>query len=246
MAAGFASSKNRVEAAPAWLLHSYPYKETSLVIEVLSRDFGRLAMVARGARRPMSTLRGSLLAFQPLSLSWFGASELRTLHGAEWQGGVPQLTGLPLICGFYLNELLLKLTAREDPHTQLFAVYDEAVRELARPGVEVEPILRRFELGLLQELGYGFALDRDAEGNIIDGVSSYQFVPGRGLLPSRDLPTQVGVSMDGKVLQQMAQGQYRDPHTAQQAKALMRALLADLLGNAPLHTRKLLRDLHKL
>ena len=110
----------RLEGQPAFVLHSYPFRETSLMIEVFAKDHGRIALVARGARRPRSALRGVLLAFQPLLLSWAGKAELRTLHKAEWQGGLPQLKGSALLCGFYLNELLLKLLPRDDPHERLF------------------------------------------------------------------------------------------------------------------------------
>lgn len=244
MAVTFASSKQRVEAVPAWLLHSYPYKETSLIVETFSRQHGRVALVARGARRPMSALRGSLLAFQPLELSWFGAGELKTLHAAEWQGGVPQLAGLPLLCGFYLNELLLKLLPREDGHGRLFEAYDRAVRALAQPGQDVEPVLRRFERVLVAELGYGFALDRDLAGRPIEPDDSYRFVPGRGIVPAEG--ESAGVLLRGRTLAAMAADDYSDPQSTQQAKQLMRALLAELLGDTPLHTRKILRDLYQL
>jgi len=246
MAAGFAGNKHRVEAADAWLLHSYPYKETSLIIDVVSRDYGRVSLVARGARRPMSALRGCLMAFQPLSLSWFGAGELKTLHAAEWQGGVPQLNGLPLICGFYLNELLLKLLPHDDPHDRLFQAYDQAVRRLAHPRCEVEPILRIFELSLIRELGYGFALDRDANGHPIAPDARYQFIGERGLLPVVDRANPGESSLVGSTLLNMAAGRFDDPQTAVQAKQMMRTLLGGLLGDTPLHTRKLLRDLHRL
>ncbi|MDN3576163.1 DNA repair protein RecO [Chitinimonas viridis] len=242
----FARSKQRVEAAPCWLLHSYPYKETSLIIEVLSRQQGRVALVARGARRPTSGLRGSLLAFQPLEASWFGTGDLKTLHAAEWQGGVPQLAGLPLICGFYLNELLLKLLPREDAHPGLFDAYGRAVRALAQCPQEVEPILRRFEMTLLTEMGYGFALDKDAAGQSISKEAEYRFMTGRGIVPAFNLPSGMGVPLSGRSLAAMASGDYNEPQAAQQAKHLMRVLLAELLGEAPLHTRKILRDLHKL
>ena len=104
------------EAEPGYVLHSYSFKETSLVVEVFTRECGRIGLVAKGARRPRSALRGTLMAFQPLLLSWSGRSELRVLHRAEWVGGQPQLSGLALICGFYLNELVLKLMQRDDPH----------------------------------------------------------------------------------------------------------------------------------
>src|SRR5499427_10678215 len=106
----------RQESREAFVLHSYPYMETSLLVEAFTRAFGRVSMVARGARRPRSPLRGLLFAFQPIALSWFGKGELRTLARAEWQGGQPLLRGEGLLCGFYLNELLLRLLPREDPH----------------------------------------------------------------------------------------------------------------------------------
>ncbi|HEY9102978.1 DNA repair protein RecO [Chitinimonas sp.] len=246
MAATFARSKQRVEDAPAWLLHSYPYKETSLIIEVLSRDHGRMALVARGARRPTSSLRGNLLAFQPLLLSWFGAGDLKTLHAADWQGGVPQLAGLPLICGFYLNELLLKLLPREDPVGGLFEAYGRAARALSACPQEVEPILRSFELALLNELGYGFELGRDAKGRPVAVDGEYCYYQGQGILPSSGNPRESGVRISGRSLLGMAAGDYSQVQTGLQAKQLMRVLLAGLLGDTPLHTRKILRDLHKL
>ncbi|GAB3249943.1 DNA repair protein RecO [Chitinimonas naiadis] len=246
MVATFARSKQRVEAAPAWLLHSYPYKETSLIIEVLSRGQGRQALVARGARRPTSSLRGNLLAFQPLTLSWFGSGDLKTLHAAEWQGGVPQLAGLPLICGFYLNELLLKLLPREDPVPGLFDAYGRAMRALSAKPVEVEPILRSFELSLLMELGYGFALEKDAQGRAVTAEGEYCYFHGRGILPSSGSPQEQGVKLSGRSLLGMAVSDYSQAQTCLQAKQLMRILLAGLLGDTPLHTRKILRDLHKL
>jgi DNA repair protein RecO (recombination protein O) len=124
------AAKSRQVQEPGYVLHSYPFRETSLVIEVFTRHRGRLGLVARGARRPRSALRGTLLAFQPLTLVWGGKSELRTLHSAEWQGGVPQLQGLGLMCGFYLNELLLRLLPREDPHEALFDAYAQSLVRL--------------------------------------------------------------------------------------------------------------------
>ncbi|QDQ25534.1 DNA repair protein RecO [Chitinimonas arctica] len=242
----FARSKQRVEATPCWLLHSYPYKETSLIVEVLSRQHGRVALVARGARRPTSSLRGNLLAFQPLMLSWFGGGELKTLHAAEWQGGVAQLTGLPLICGFYLNELLLRLVPREDAHPGLFDAYRLAAIALAKAPTEVEPVLRRFELTLLTELGYGLTLARDLHGQPVEAAREYRFLSGRGIVPANEIPAGMGVGLSGRSLAAMAAGDYSEPQSALQAKQLMRVLLAELLGDAPLHTRKILRDLHKL
>ena len=113
------------------MLHAYPYKETSLIVEVFTRRFGRVGLLARGARRPRSAMRGVLLAFHPLRLSWSASAELGTLIAAEWGGGQPTLAGIGLMCGFYINELLLRLLPRDDPHEALFDAYGEALARLA-------------------------------------------------------------------------------------------------------------------
>ena len=128
-----AGAKQRIEQQPAWVLHTYPWRETSLIVEIFARDHGRVALVAKGARRPHSQLRGVLMAFQPLLMDWSGGGEVKTLVRAEWQGGQPLLTGRALICGYYLNELLVRLTAREDAHPRLFSAYADAVRSGAFP-----------------------------------------------------------------------------------------------------------------
>ncbi|WP_269533359.1 DNA repair protein RecO [Chitinimonas sp. BJYL2] len=246
MAETFARSKQRVEATPGWQLHGYPYKETSLIVDIFTRDHGRVALVARGARRPTSALRGNLMAFQPLRVSWFGSGELKTLHAAEWQGGVPQLSGLALICGFYLNELLIKLLAREDPAPGLFDAYSHAVGALSMAPADVEPILRRFELALINELGYGFALDQDAQGRPVQPLADYRYLSGKGILPVAETRAAQGVTFQGATLMALASGGALEPQAALQAKQLMRGILGELLADAPLHTRKILRDLHKL
>ncbi len=229
---------------PAYVLHTYPYRETSLIVEVFSRDFGRLPLMARGARRPKSAVRGLLLSFQPLSLSWFGKAELRTLHSAEWQGGQPLLQGTALICGFYLNELLLKLLHRDDPHEQLFLYYQETLQELARR-TDYAAVLRRFEMNLLKELGYALTLAHDADsGAAIEPDVHYRYVFERG--PVRQKTGQNGVELSGKTLLDMAADDYGDPVTLQQSKALMRALINHYLGEGTLHTRQILKDLQEL
>ncbi|MDO9063582.1 MAG: DNA repair protein RecO [Sulfuricella sp.] len=229
---------------PAYVLHTYPYRETSLIVEVFSRDFGRLPLMARGARRPKSAVRGLLLSFQPLSLSWFGKAELRTLHSAEWQGGQPLLQGTALICGFYLNELLLKLLHRDDPHEQLFLYYQETLQELARR-TDYAAVLRRFEMNFLKELGYALTLDHDADsGTAIETDVHYRYVFERG--PVRQKTGQNGVELRGKTLLDMAADDYSDPVTLQQSKALMRALINHYLGEGTLHTRQILKDLQEL
>jgi len=230
---------------PAYVLHSYPFKETSLVVEVFSRNFGRLGVVARGARRPKSALRGLLMAFQPLSLSWAGKAELRTLHRAERLSGHAQLSGLSLMCGFYLNELLLKLLAREDPHEGLYLAYEEAL-ESFRAGEPPASALRRFEKRLLRELGYGMLLDHDAAGDPIRPEASYAYLLERGPALRAEGGPVPPVELAGKTLLDMAADDYRDPVTLQQSRALMRFVLNHYLGGEVLHTRQLLRDLQQL
>src|SRR5262244_4451478 len=167
--------RERRDEQPAFVLHTYPYRETSAIVETFTAGYGRVALVARGAKRTRSELRSVLQAFQPLTLSWSGTGELKTLIRAEWRGGLPLVGGSALLCGFYLNELLLKLLAREDPHPRLFADYEAALQELAS-GAEQAPVLRRFELTLLTELGYALPLVREADtGAPIDPATRYYY-----------------------------------------------------------------------
>jgi DNA repair protein RecO (recombination protein O) len=243
------SDRARQDAQAAFLLHSYPYRETSLVVETFTRHHGRVAMVARGARRPRGALRGVLLAFQPLTLAWSGRSELRTLHKAEWQGGLPQLKGEALLCGFYLNELLLKLLARDDPHEQLFNAYEQALHTLAG-GAPLDITLRRFEQQLLRELGYALTLDREAVGGAPVAAAAdyvYHIESGPVRVTAGDNGAgQNRLELRGQTLLDMARDNYADPVTLQQSKALMRMLINHYLGNQMLNTRQLLKDLQQL
>jgi len=237
--------KSRLEDEPAFVLHSYPFRETSLLVEIFSRQHGRIPLVARGARRPKSAVRGLLMNFQPLALSWFGKHELRTLHSAEWQGGQPLLQGTALLCGFYLNELLLNLMVRDDPHERLFDYYQHTLQRLAH-GAELASTLRCFEKHLLQELGYALLLEHEAGGLIpIDPVLSYRYVIERGAVRDTSNMTD-GLPVSGKTLQDIAADDYRDAQSARQGKQLMRMLLNHHLGGKMLHTRELIKDLTKL
>ena len=237
------NQRGKVDGQPAYVLHTYPFRETSLIVEVFSRDFGRMALLARGARRPRSAIRGLLMAFQPLEIAWAGKGEVLTLMKAEWQGGQPLLAGEALFCGYYLNELLIHLLPREDAHEVLFSYYAHTLRDLAAGG-EVPAILRRFELKLLQELGYALPLLEDERGVQVEAELTYCYVAERG--PVRLGEVESGVQLSGKTLLDMAQEDYRDPQTQQQSKHMMRALMAHYLGDKPLYTRQLLMDLQQL
>ncbi len=248
------AGRARHDSQPAFVLHSYPYRETSLIVETFTRNHGRIALVARGARRPRSLVRGMLLQFQPLLLSWSGKGELRTLHKAEWQGGLPQLGGRALLCGFYLNELMLKLLAREDAHESLFETYHAALAALSN-GSEHAMTLRSFERRLLSEAGYALTLDRDADsGEGIRADCTYYYLMERG--PVRiagGLRAAEGgqaaenrLELAGQTLLDMARDDYTNPATQQQSKALMRILINHCLGNQTLNTRQLLKDMQQL
>jgi len=236
--------RQRVDGAQAFLLHAHPYSETSLILDVFSRSHGRLALLARGARRPRSALRGVLLAFQPLELGWFGAGEVKTLARAEWAGGMPLLGGKCLLLGYYLNELLLKLLPREDAHPSLFDAYRAALSALARGASEAAE-LRRFETALLRELGYGLSLDREADsGAEIRPDGRYVVLVERGVVPARGdegLPAYLG-----KTLLDMAADEYEDPRTLAESKLLMRQLIAHTLGGQMLQSRRVFIELQDM
>lgn len=236
----------RQDGQRGFVLHAYPFRETSLVVEAFTQGHGRIALVARGARRPRSSLRGVLLPFQPLLLSWTGRSELRTLTRAEWQGGYTALRGETLMCGFYLNELLLKLLPRDDPHERLYDIYQATLGVLAGEA-QRESILRRFELHLLRELGYAVTLDRDAEsGEAISPERRYVYLIERGPVAAGATDRENGVELSGQTLLDMQSGRFGGAVTQQQSKALMRTLINHYLGKQVLHTRQMLRELQDL
>lgn len=148
------SRRQRVQQAPAYLLQSTAWKESSLITAMFSREYGVVSLVAKGAKRPYSALKPVLLNFQPLLLAWSGANELKTLTKAEL-AGIHPIKGRALMPAWYMNELLLRLLPREDPHPALFDAYKQALQRLAAADVPIINVLRQFEWILLQESGYG-------------------------------------------------------------------------------------------
>jgi len=239
------NARRRVDHEAAFVLHSYPYKETSLIIEAFSHRHGRVALMARGARRPRSALRGVLHAFQPLRLSWSGSGELSTLVQAEWQGGFPFLSGFGLMCGFYLNELILRLVPREDPHEGLFDAYQRCIQGLGLSN-QTAATLREFERSLLSELGYAMQLQQDAQnGEPIDPAEQYRYDPDLG--PVRARESDVGdLVVRGQTLLDLGQNVFSDTRSMTESRDLMRALIASKLHGQPLHTRHVLMELQDL
>jgi len=240
-------SRIRQEEERGYVLHTYPYQDTSVIVEAFTHRFGRIGLVAKGAKRPKSQLRAALLAFQPLMLSWSGRGDLLTLTRVESVGPSHVLAGMAMMCGYYLNELVLKLTQRGDPHEGLFDAYAQALAELAEPRA-THAVLRSFEIALLREIGYALVLERDADrGTPVVAEQRYAYVPDRGplALEPRDA-SQGGVELQGKTLLDMARGDFSDPTTATESKILMRRLIGQHLDQRSLNTRQLLMELQQL
>jgi DNA repair protein RecO (recombination protein O) len=237
------AESHRLDNQPVYVLHTYPFKETSLVVELFSKQFGRIAAIAKGARRPRSTMRGMLQSFQLLSGAWSGKNELKTLHSLDWNSGLTLIRGEALMCGFYMNELLLRLLPREDAHETLFEYYTNTMQTLA-DGSDLATTLRRFELKLLQEMGYAVPLLTDENGQKVEVEKTYRYEAEYGACELTS--TRNGVQLSGKTLLDMADDDYSDSFTQSQSKQLMRYLLAHYLGDKPLHTRQLLIDLQTI
>jgi DNA repair protein RecO (recombination protein O) len=174
---------NRISDEPAYVLHRYDWSESSLILEVFTRHHGRIALVAKGAKKPSSNFRPILLPLQPLHLAYGGDTEIRTLKGAEWMGGHVMPTGDALMSGYYLNELLLNLLARDDPHPRLFDVYANVVQVIASEhGEALQAALRTFELLLLRDIGLLPLLDAQTMTlGGLDETARYSLVPEGGL-----------------------------------------------------------------
>lgn len=240
----------RVALQPAYLLHQQPYRDHSALVEIWAREYGRLGLVARGVQRPKSALRGLLQPFRPLLLSWTGRGELRTLTGTEPNAGVSHwLEGSVLLSGLYLNELLLRLTPREESHPQLFDDYEHALTDLAhvasldkslRAAAE-QCLLRRFEMHLLAEMGYGLLLDREADSGAPvaeDALYVYDFDRGPVRLVSR-APLGEVIMLRGHSLLALARDELTQPSVLRDAKLLLRAAIDHHMSGRALQSRRL-------
>lgn len=226
------------ELEPAYVLHARAYQETSQILEVLTRQHGRVGLVARGARRPASRWRSLLQPFMPLRLSWSGRGDLHTLKAAEAAGFTTPMAGLSVMGAFYLNELIINFTRRGDPHPELFAAYAAALAEL-RTLRDPEPALRRFELLLLGEVGYGLNLaGNPASDTPLDPGSSYEYRLELGPVPVRDDAGPLVFS--GSHLLSIGRGEFESHEVLQSAKRLLRAVLAHHLDGRTLRTRQVL------
>ncbi len=234
----------RVEMQPAFILHARAYRESSQILEVFCRDHGRIGLVAKGARRPRSRWAGLLQAFVPLNLSWSGRGGLFTLRNAEPSGMSPAVSGSQLMPGFYLNELILKLLERGDGHPELFVWYAHTLSELGQ-GHDAEPVLRRFEVNLLNEVGYGLNLTHDAVSHQpLVPDQNYEFVIEQGAVPAE--PGQSGnFVFSGADILAISAGIYSTGQQLRSAKRLLRTVLNHHLGGRPLKTRQVLASMRR-
>lgn len=245
----------RISDEPAYVLHRYDWSESSLILEVFTRHHGRIALVAKGAKRPSSSFRPILLPLQPLHVSFGGDAEIRTLKGAEWQGGHVMPSGDALLSGYYLNELLLTLLARDDPHPGLFDIYANVVQVIASGhGEALQSALRAFELLLLREIGLLPLLDAQTMTLLaLQREARYSLVPEGGL---RQTSAADRASLSGAqwlaLQQSLAE---RVPFTATlracsevmaELKPQLRSLLNYHCGVTILRTRQMMIDLQSL
>lgn len=227
--------------ASAYVLHQYPYRDTSRIVEAFTAEHGRLSLFARGAAGPKSGLRAALRPFQRLLVSWYGRGEACQLVGAECDGAVTQLPAQRLMSGFYLNELILKLTARGDPQRAIFDCYAETVAGLAA-GSDEEYHLRRFEKRLLQELGYGLDLSQTGAGAPIEPGRYYRFDVAGGAQPCvADAPGAVY----GRSLAELEAGAFSDERSLRDAKRVLRAAIDACLDGRALKSREILVEMRQ-
>jgi len=225
----------------AFVLHSYAYKESSLIVDLFTYDNGRMAAMAKGAKRPASNLRGALLSLQPVEVVFSGRGEVKTLTQAQWLPGQPWLTGRALMCGMYLNELLIKLLPREDPHPQLFESYAATLMTLAA-SEEHSAILREFEVSLLTEMGYGLELERDVRsGRPLDAATLYRYDPMAG-------PAEQGIGslVSGSALLALARGRFENHAVAAEARDFVRSIINFHLERRTVRSTGVMHDLHQL
>lgn len=229
----------------AFVIHMQPFRNTSLLCYLLTQAYGRISVIAKGARTAKSKYRGNLRQFVPLLVGLSGKSDLRTLTQVEPSGLSISLSGKALLCGLYINELISRLLTTYDPFPDLFEAYLETLKELSH-GEDLELHLRIFEKTLLQEIGYGLPLEYEANTNEpINPAQDYHLYPGEGFLPIRQ-NTKVHEKrlaiFPGKHLLMFANNELNDKNVLRDAKRITRITLQNLLGHKPLYSRLLFQE----
>ena len=258
-------TSQRAQLQPAYVLHQRAFRDTSAVVELFTPEHGRVVVLAKGLKRPKSRWQGIVQPFQPLLASWSGRGEMGTLTAAEAQGRALTLQGDVLACGFYVNELVMRLLHKHDPHLELFSDYDATLRQLAclnneiKKGLgkidsawSVQACLRHFEVNLMDALGYALMLDRESGSRQpIDADAFYDYTLEQG-------PVAVGrvesvdvsaVRVQGKTLLGLARRSLSEGGNAclfREARQLMRVVLDHYLGHQPLNSRQLFAGQRKM
>jgi DNA repair protein RecO (recombination protein O) len=240
------SDARHIQLQPAYVLHHRPYRDTSRILELFTRDYGRVSVFARGARgggKSRSSLLSILQPFNRLLVSWSGRGEAGQLTGAEFDGAMTPLPPDRLVHGFYLNELLLKLFARHDSHPDVFALYAQTLDELKRE----DPIrpLRLFEKRLLEAIGYGLALERDARDDTpLDPEARYHYRMEQGPVRVEGV-AEGGAVYSGATLLSLGREDLSDAAVCADARRLLRAALDRCLEGRELRTRQVMLALRK-
>ena len=233
----------RIEAEPGFVLHQTPYRETSLLVDLYSRHYGRVRCVAKGFRKPNKKgIAKTLFPYTEHHFQWQGRGELKTLNQAEPIQAPVFLKQESLFVGLYINELLYKLLHQNDPHQSLYEFYCQLMTQLSSSEIQ-QPVLRRFEMLLLEELGYGLVLDAEAEtGQAVSAESLYYYIPDQGLRLVQDQTADNLNAFSGADIMALRQGQLEQQSALRAAKQLTRQVIDFYLDGKELNSRELYRQ----
>lgn len=238
------TNHRRVQQQPAFILHHRPFRDSSQILDVISRDHGKLAVVARGSRGVRSRLKGILRPFMPLSVSWVIKSDLGTLTGAEVRGAPLSLSGDALLSGYYVNELILHFLHRHDPQPEIFDAYGYTIQALAAAGNDVAACLRQFEFELLRQTGYALNFDHESGSNEgLDARQCYEYRVEQG--PVAVSRTEGPLVFTGELLAAIGEQRFAEPDVLRAASILLREVIAFHLGGKELKSRKVLKEMRR-
>jgi DNA repair protein RecO (recombination protein O) len=237
------SSQRRVQQQPGYILHHRPFRDTSQILDIITRDHGTIAVVARGSRGAKSRLAGVLRPFLPLRVSWVAKSDLGTLTGAEAAGPPAGMVGDAMLSAYYVNELMLHFLHRFDPQPEIFALYEQVIKSLVVTE-NVAASLRSFELEFLSLLGYAVNLNHEFGGQeSLVAERNYQFRMEQGAVPVER--TEGPLIFKGAMLSAVAEQRFSEPDVLRAANRLLREIIDFHLGGKELKSRKVLIELHR-
>jgi DNA repair protein RecO (recombination protein O) len=233
----------RVESEPGFILHTIPYRETSLLVDIFTQNYGRLRCVAKGFRKPNKKgIAKTLFPYTEHHFQWQGRGELKTLIKADPVQAPVFLQQESLFIGLYINELLYKLLHQNDPHRSLYDFYQQLMTTLSSLVLE-QPVLRHFEMQLLEELGYGLVLDTEAEtGEAVTPEHLYYYIPDQGLKLLQDQTTNNADTFSGADIIALSQGEFEQQSVLRAAKQLTRQVINFYLDGKQLNSRELYRQ----